>query len=361
MFDNDFHLSDSEMPYFSYPGVCADYQVTDFSNLSCLWDPQMSSQTEPNVHLDNTITSVSEGDVSSISSNESPELYEDLSNFFSEDLLSSPASDQPFATLNAQISQSGYSTMPPDNHLASTAPNSSASPQATTPSTPPAIFTSGFEPINHHTVMNNGQITPANSPDSLQYQLGESRKTAPASWRQSRKGEEVVAITATNTHATAAASAEREKNPKPLKGGKAKVKKPTKSQRPSKKTTIERDVAKREAFLKRNKEAAYRCRMKVKVQRVEEAEKMMVLKVDQASKGLEIEKLRSEVYGLKRLLLSHFKKKAGDVRLIEYWDGFGGVGAGEGVGARCYGDGIAVVSVQGGFEDGGLNIDGEQG
>lgn len=164
MLDANFHLSGSEMSYFSYPGTCVDYQVTDFSHLSCLWDSQMSYQTEPNVLLDNNIASISQGDISSISSYESPELHDDLSDFFSEHLLSSPASAQQFATPNAQISQWG-------------SPNLSASPPATTPSACPIIFTSGFESTNHHTVMNNGQITPADSPEGLRPQLDKSTKT----------------------------------------------------------------------------------------------------------------------------------------------------------------------------------------
>ncbi|OBT57504.1 hypothetical protein VE04_01600 [Pseudogymnoascus sp. 24MN13] len=361
MFDNNFHISDSEMPYFSYPDACVDYQVTDFRNLSCLFDPQISYQTEPNVHLDNALTRVSHGNrssissISSISSNESPELHEDLSNFFSQDLLSSPATGQPFATLDAQIPHSGYSSMPLDSHLAITAPNSWASPPPTSPSTCPAIFTSGFEPFKHHTVMNHGQVTPGNSPKDLQPLLRESTKAAPMTRRQSRNGKEVAAVTTTTNNATAAVSVESEKNTKPLKDGRAKVKKPTKSQQPSKKTTLENVAAKREAFLKRNKEAASKCRMKMRTQRVEDAVRMTVLTEDNASKGLEVEKLRSEVYGLKKLLLSHYRE-CGEERLMDYWNGFRGVGAEEGVGAGRHGDGNVVGSVEGSFEDGGVNI-----
>ena len=69
-------------------------------------------------------------------------------------------------------------------------------------------------------------------------------------------------------------------------------------------------------------------------------------------------RLRSEVYGLKRLLLSHYRE-CGDEMLMEYWDGFRGVRAGEGVGAGRHGDGNVMGSVEGSFEDGGVIIDEE--
>ncbi|KFY56207.1 hypothetical protein V496_06762 [Pseudogymnoascus sp. VKM F-4515 (FW-2607)] len=359
MFDNNFHISDSEMPYFSYPGVCDDYQVTDFSSLSYLFDPEISYQTKPNVHFDNTLTRDSYGSSSnsSSSSNGSPELHEDLSDFFSEDLLSSLATGQPFATLNAQIPHSGYSSMPLDSHLASTSPNSWASPPPTTPSTGHDIFTSDFEPFEHHTVVNHGQITPCDSPKDLRPLLHESTESTPTMRRQSRKRKEVAAVTTTTTNATAVASVESEKSPKRLKGSEAKVKKPTKSQQLSKKTALEIVAAKREAFLKRNKEAAYKCRMKIKTQRVEDAERMKVLTEDNASMGLEIEKLRSEVCGLKGLVLSHYRE-CGDQRLMEYLGG--DVGAGEGVDPGRHGEANLVGSVEESLEDGGMNIDEEE-
>ncbi|OBT64271.1 hypothetical protein VE03_06811 [Pseudogymnoascus sp. 23342-1-I1] len=361
MLDNNFHISDSEMRYFSYPGDCDDYQVTDFSSLSYLFDPELSYQTEPNVLLDHTVTrdSCGSGSRSSISSNESPELHKDLSDFFSEDLLSSLATGQPFATLNAQIPHLGYSSIPLDSHLASKSPNSWASPPPT-PSTGRDIFTSGFEPFEHHTVMNHGQITPCDSPTDFQPLLHESTESAPTTRRQSRKRKEVAAVTTTTTNATAVASVESKESLKRLRGSEAKVKKPTKSRQPSKKKALETVAAKREAFLKRNKEAAYKCRMKIKTQRVEDAERMKVLKEDNASKGLEVEKLRSEVCGLKGLLLSHYRE-CGDERLMEYWSGIGGVGAGERVSAGRHGDGNIVGSVKESSEDGGMNIDEEEG
>ena len=42
MFDDNFHISDYEMSYFSYPDSYVDYHATDFSNLSSLFDPQIS-------------------------------------------------------------------------------------------------------------------------------------------------------------------------------------------------------------------------------------------------------------------------------------------------------------------------------
>jgi hypothetical protein len=206
-------------------------------------------------------------------------------------------------------------------------------------------------------VMNHGQVTPGNSPKDLHALLREITKAAPTTRRQSRKRKEVAAATIATTNATAAASVESENDLKPLKGGEAKVKKPTKSRRPSKKTTLEDVAARREAFLKRNKEAAQKCRVKMKV---EAAERVKVLTEDNASKGLEIERWRSEVWGLKRLLLSHYGGR-GDESLVASWNGFTGVGVGEGVGAGRHGDGSVVGSVEGGFEDGGVKIDEEEG
>ncbi|KFZ14912.1 hypothetical protein V502_05855 [Pseudogymnoascus sp. VKM F-4520 (FW-2644)] len=357
MFDDNFHISDSEMTYFPYPEACVEYQGADFSNLSCLFDPEIIYQTEPDVHLDNTLTRDSHDDnSSSISSDWSPELHDDLSNFFSEHLLSSPATGQRFATLEAETPPSGYSSMPLDRSLDGTALESRASSPPATPSARPAIFTSGFEPFKHYTAMNYGQVTPGNSPKDLRPLLRKSTKAAPTTRRQPRKRMEVADVTITITNAIEA-SIESEKDLKLLEDDKATVKKPTKSQRTSKKTTLESVAAKREAFLKRNKEAAYKCRVKTKIQRMEAAEREKVLTEDNASKGLEIEKLRSEVYGLKRLLLSHYRK-CSDENLAEYWNGFRSVGLGEGVGAGRHEDGIVVGSVES-FEDSGVDIDEE--
>ena len=356
MFDDNFHISDSEMPYFPYPDAAIDYQIDDFSNLSCFFDPEIIYQTEPDVHLDNTLTSVSHDDnSSSISSDWSPELHDDLSDFFSEQLLSYPATEQRFATLEAEIPPSGYSSISLDRRrLDSTASDSRASSPPATPPARSAIFTSGFEPFKHHIEINHGQITPGNSPKDLQPLLRESSNATPTTRRQPRKRKEVAAVTISITNATAAVSLE--KDLKPLKGGGAKVKKPTKSQRPSKKTTPENVAAKREAFLKRNKEAAYKCRVKMKTQRVESEERSRVLTEDNALKGLEIEKLRSEVYGLKRLLLSHYRG-CGDERLMAYLDGVGGVGLEEGVEAGRHEDENVVGSSEESSEDSGVNID----
>lgn len=362
MFDDNFHISDSEMTYFPYPEACVDYQGADFSNLSCLFDPEIIYQTEPDVHLDNTLTRDSHDDnsssISSISSDWSPELHDDLSSFFSEHLLSSPATAQRFATLEPEIPPSGYYSMPLDPRLDGTAPDSRALSPPATPSARSTIFTSGFEPFKHHIVINHGQVTPGNSPKDLQPLLRESSTAAPTTRRQPRKRKELAAVTITMANATAAVSLE--KDLKPLKGGGSKVKKPTKSQRPSKKTTLENVAAKREAFLKRNKEAAYKCRVKMKTQREEAAERTKVLTEDNASKGLEVEQLRSEICGLKRLLLSHYRGCA-DERLMTYWNGFRSVGLGEGVGAGRHEDGNVVGSVDKSFEDSGVNIDKEEG
>ncbi|OBT45537.1 hypothetical protein VE00_05074 [Pseudogymnoascus sp. WSF 3629] len=339
MFDDNFHIPDSEMPYFSYQDAYADYQVTDFSNLSSLFDAQISYQTEPNAHLDNTPTRVSHGNSSSISrisSNESPELHDDLSSFFSENQLSSPATSPRCATIEAQVphSHSGDSSIPLGHRLAGTALDSWASPPPATPPPRHIIFTSDFKLFEHHTVMNHGQVTPGSSPKDLHSLLRKSTKAGPTTRRQLRKG---------MTTATATTSDESEKDLKPLKGSEAKVKKPTKPRRSSKKTTLEDVAARREAFLKRNKESAYKCREKKKMERLQATERVKILTEDNASKGLELEELRSEISGLKRLLLLHYRG-SGYRNLVAYCNG------------DRHADENDVGSEEGRFEDGGVNI-----
>ncbi|KFY22008.1 hypothetical protein V493_06923 [Pseudogymnoascus sp. VKM F-4281 (FW-2241)] len=339
MFDDNFNISDSEMPYFPYQDTYADYQVTDFSNLYSIFDAQISYQTEPNAHLDNTPTRVSHGNSSSISSNESPELHDDLSSFFSEDQLSSLATTPPCATLESQVpySHSGDSSMPLGHRLAGTALDSWASPPPETPPASPVIFTSDFKLFEHHTVMNYGQVTPGGSPKDLHSILRKSTKAGPTTRRQSRKE---------MTAATTGASDKSEKDLKPLKGSEAKVKKPTKLGRPSKKTTLEDVATRREAFLKRNKESAYKCRVKKKTEWLEAAERVKVLTEDNASKGLELEELRSEISGLKRLLLLHYRGSDYG-KLVEYCNG------------NRHADENVVGSEEGSFEDMGVNVDEE--
>ena len=142
------------------------------------------------------------------------------------------------------------------------------------------------------------------------------------------------------TAATAVASDTSEKDLKPLKGSEAKVKKPTKPRQPSKKTTLEDVAAKREAFLKRNKESAYKCRVKKKTEMLEAAERVKVVTEDNASKGLEVEELRSEVSVLKRLLLSHYRGSDYG-KLVAYLDG------------DRHADKNVVGSEEQSFEDGG--------
>lgn len=157
--------------------------TTDFVNPSYLSGPQISYPTEFNIHLDNTLSRVSHSNGSSISSNATLKLHEELSHFFSEHLFFSPTTDQRFTTLKAQIPHSGYSSMPLDRGLVATAPDSWALPPAATPSAPLAILTSGFEPFEHRAVMNHGRVTPGYSPKDPRALLCESAKAAPTTRR----------------------------------------------------------------------------------------------------------------------------------------------------------------------------------
>ncbi|KFY46552.1 hypothetical protein V494_00428 [Pseudogymnoascus sp. VKM F-4513 (FW-928)] len=72
-------------------------------------------------------------------------------------------------------------------------------------------------------------------------------------------------------------------------GSEIKVKKQRKPRRSSKKrTTAEQASAKRETLLKRNREAAYKCRLKKKKQTEEVTERVKVLGDDNAAKVVEV-------------------------------------------------------------------------
>ncbi|KAL5344647.1 transcription factor [Pseudogymnoascus australis] len=85
-----------------------------------------------------------------------------------------------------------------------------------------------------------------------------------------------------------------------------------------------------ETYLKKNREAAYKCRMKKKTQTEEVVERVKALGEDNRVKSVEVERLRRELEGLRGLLLSHYRV-CGDALVVAYLDGLGGVG-GWGVG-----------------------------
>jgi hypothetical protein len=103
------------------------------------------------------------------------------------------------------------------------------------------------------------------------------------------------------------------------------LKKQRKPRRSSKKTTTaEQAAAKREMFLKRNREAAYKCRLKMKAQTAKVVERVNALGEDNAAKGVEVERLQREVEGLRGLLLPHYTG-CEDEQVVAYSDRLIGV------------------------------------
>jgi hypothetical protein len=98
------------------------------------------------------------------------------------------------------------------------------------------------------------------------------------------------------------------------------VKKKRKPRKSHKKIpTPEQQAKKREQFLKRNREAAHKCRIKKKNQTEDIQENAKELGHVNAQKALEIEKLKLEIETLRALLLPHYRG-CGDKHLIDYMD-----------------------------------------
>jgi hypothetical protein len=109
-----------------------------------------------------------------------------------------------------------------------------------------------------------------------------------------------------------------QKSQDPQTNHEPKAKKPRKPRKSSKKTlSSEQQATKREIFLKRNREAAYKCRVKKKTHNDEILEKVKMLDADNAKKGLELEKLKREYEGLKTMLLPHYRD-CDDERVVDY-------------------------------------------
>lgn len=151
------------------------------------------------------------------------------------------------------------------------------------------------------TVIKNGQATPGDSPLSPKSQKGVKRTT-----RKSKTTTKLEAAAPTTTTSS-------DQAPVPAK----RVRKPRKSNK--KKPTPEEEAAKRETFLKRNREAAYKCRIKKKNQTEGIVERAKMLDADNAVKGLEVERLRREIESLRALLLPHWRG-CGDQNLSSYID-----------------------------------------
>ncbi|OBT66736.1 hypothetical protein VE03_04126 [Pseudogymnoascus sp. 23342-1-I1] len=367
-------LDDSGLPSFSYPDAYLDYQVPDFFNPSYL----------SGAHLTTTTTSFPSDDTphSALTATPSnapldfPKPHDDLSHFFADSPFSSPGPNQRYAPMKGQMSQ-GYSPAwgsqegwshnngnNANNHIN----NNNNSNQASGSQQPLAILTSGFEPGDARTVVHHGQVTPGDSPETAT-SPGPGKGRAASSRRASRKGKESIssiATTATSASATSSRDSGRDSSGRrdsaitaassPPSPAPAKIKKPRKPRRSSKKpTTAEQAALKRETFLKRNREAAYKCRVKKKTQTEEVVERVKALGEDNRMKSAEVERLRREVEGLRGLLLPHYRV-CGDERVVAYLDGLGSVGGAWGGGAGRLGS-LAGL----GGEMGGLGLGGDDG
>ncbi|KFZ25082.1 hypothetical protein V502_00438 [Pseudogymnoascus sp. VKM F-4520 (FW-2644)] len=142
-----------------------------------------------------------------------------------------------------------------------------------------------------------------------------SEEAAPAAQRQLKNGTEVAAAAA--AAAAAVAPATSKEGSTGMQGSETKVKKLRKP--------------------RRNREAAYKCRVK-KTKTEKDVKKVKTIGDDKAAKRIEVEGLRSEIEGLRVLLLPHYRG-CGDERVVAYLDGVGGLGGGCGVTGVCVGFG----------------------
>jgi len=232
--------------------------------------------------------------------------HDDLNQFFTDPTLSQMApSPGPFGSgqlvVPAQINQipptsAHINTYGQDTKASSSDPWTNASQTGISL----AIVTSGLtDDDDRKTTVQHGQITPGDSPASP----AKSPKSTDAkrTKRESLKRKDVTSQTSENI-----ASAPIKKTRKPRKCSKKTI-------------TPEQEADKRETFLKRNREAAHKCRIKKKTQNELIVEKAKMLDADNAMKGLQVERLKREIEGLKSLLLPHYRE-CNDHNLVAYMD-----------------------------------------
>ncbi|KFY46091.1 hypothetical protein V495_02653 [Pseudogymnoascus sp. VKM F-4514 (FW-929)] len=335
-----FNMLDPELPSFAYPDSYIDYQVPDFFNPSYLSGAHLTTAAGASTSYPSDEGPHSAITATSNSALDFPKPQDDLSHFFADSPFSSPTPhNQRFAPMKGQQQQqqgfspawAGQEWSGNNNNNNNNNNINNNNTQASSSQQPLAILTSGFEPGDARTVVHHGQVTPGDSPEEMARSPGGPKGRAAASRRGSRKGKESISSTATTATTSSLASA-RSSASSPAEPP-VKVKKPRKPRRSSKKTTTAEQAAlKRETFLKRNREAAYKCRVKKKTQTEEVVERVKALGEDNRSKAAEVERLRREVEGLRGLLLPHYRV-CGDERVVAYLDGLGSVGGAWG-GAR---------------------------
>jgi hypothetical protein len=289
-----FHMLDPELPSFSYPDAYVDYQVPDFINPSYLSGTHLttSSNTYPSddTHSATNATTI-------VAPLDFPKTHDDLPHFFADSPFSSPTPNQRYAPLKPHTyppipwaaQERGWNNNSNNHNNQHNATNTWAQP-------PLAILTSGFELDDARTVVHHGYVTPSDSPKVVVSSSSPDVEGCAGSARRgSRKGKERVSAASSGGRLELAASLA------------AKVKKARKPRRSSKKmTTVEQAAAKRENYLKRNREAACKCRIKQKTLTEDVLKRVKTLGEDNRVKIVEVERLSREVEGLRALLLPQY-------------------------------------------------------
>ncbi|KFZ04465.1 hypothetical protein V502_10129 [Pseudogymnoascus sp. VKM F-4520 (FW-2644)] len=295
-----FNMLDSEMPSFSYPDAYLDYQVPDYFNPSYLSGGHLTTTTAAGASTSYPSDDTPHSALTSTSGPlDFPKPHDDLSHFFADSPFSSPGPNQRYVPIKGQgqqayspawgSQQDGWSHNNNNNNNNHINNNNNNNQAPTSQGSPLPILTSGFEPGDARTVVHHGQVTPGDSPETTSSPgPGKGR----ASRRASRKGKESISSIATTTTVASASSSRRDSGAtaasSPPAEAPVKVKKPRKPRRSSKKpTTAEQAALKRETFLKRNREAAYKCRVKKKTQTEEVVERVKALGEDNRSKAAE--------------------------------------------------------------------------
>ncbi|KAL5346559.1 transcription factor [Pseudogymnoascus australis] len=266
------HMLDPELSSYSCPDAYLDYQIPDFFIPSYLYGAHRTttSMTYPSGDPHNATSATTRAPLSDFA-----KPHDDLSHFFA---------GSPFSW--------GWNNKNKSNQDNATTTGLQA---------PLAILTSGFQPGDARTVVLYGHVTPgdemASGPGAaVKGRVGSSR-------RGSRKGKKNVSAASSGGSSEPAASPA------------ARVKKPPKPRRSFQKTTTaEHTASKRETFLKRNREAAYKCRVIKNTQTKEVVERVKALGEDNRVKSVEVERLKREVEGLRGQLW----------RISMDWAGWGG-------------------------------------
>lgn len=293
-----FHMQlDSDFSAFSFPNAFSGYPGPDTLEPSYLSGHQLGYQ------MDNRMEDMAHPLRDSLDFPESS--HDDLNQYFTgspfSNSLQSTTPVPRYSALKSHSTLGGYSPTAWERSVVNSTPDPWVAPA---PTSSLAIITTGLERTDSHdTVLMHGQVTPGDSPSSP------SKLPKP---QQRKSSTRKTKATTTARRKSESFSAEEELRASPIR-----KRKPRKS---SKKTpTAEQEAQKRETFLKRNREAAYKCRVKKKSQTEMIMERVKILDADNAVKGLEVEQLRREIEGLRALLLPHYRE-CGDARLVRFMD-----------------------------------------